>query len=514
MSFQVSNLSSGNFVATNLLTTSGNISAVAATSNEVYYTYNYGSSWSLSTPPSGFSSNYTMSASVLYPTTSSSLLNGVIVSNSGNGIWYTENHGNVWSGAQSSGSALTGYKFTSLSMSSTGEYGIAGCSSNGGIWYTTDYGYKWTQEKSGNSFNSVSMSSSGVYALAGGTGIWYSNNNGSGWSQFVTSGTYNSVAIAYSMTSTSYQYGIGGSSAGLYCSSNVTSSSTWIHVITSGSFNSVAISSTGQSAVAGSSAGLYYASSNVTSSTSWTLVVLSNGTSSDSFSFSSVSMDTTGQYIVAGSSNGGGIWYTGDYGSSWTQQYSGNNFNSLSVSSDGYAIAGSDSNEGVYYTSAPLCYEKNVEILCLINNVETYIKICEIEIGMLVKTYKQGYKKVINTKKFNYKTINKNNELECLYKMKDCSNIILTGGHSVLEDELIEKQKNNKFNFYEKIEDKYLILTCFSDKFEKITEDNEYELCHIVLENENKNEHYGIYITNNVLSESCSEYEFNKKFIQ
>jgi hypothetical protein len=394
-------------------------------------------------------------------------------------------------------------------MSSNGQYGVAGSINNLGLYYTTSLdAYDWAQSTSGaeHSYNSVSMSANGSVAIAGSAsnlGIYYSDNYGQIWTRpGITSGNFYSVAVASSANTNGGRYGIAGSSddTGLFYTSDVASSS-WSNPIPTGNFVSVAISSSGEYAIAGSSNGIWYTSNY---GSSWTQIEGSSG-----YSFFSVSMDSTGQYAVAGSLNAG-IWYTGNYGSSWTQQYSSNTFTSVSVYSSN-AIAASSNNTGVYYTSTPLCFEKNVEILCLIDGVEQYVKVCEITIDMLVKTYKQGYKKVTNMKKFNYNPLNKNTELECLYKMKD-SNIIVTGGHSILEDELSEKQKNNKFNFHHKIEDKHLVLACLSDKFEKITENNGYELCHIVLENENKNGHYGIYITNDVLSESCSENIFNTRF--
>lgn len=505
MSFAPSiDLNTGIFVATSLYSVYG----VAAQYNtsDIYFSHSAGQSWALSTNNDGASGSGWVASYI------SSTGWGVIVSATGSGIYYTESSGTNWSVSNNN---PTNVHFSSVYMSSDGQYGVAGSINNLGLYYTSNNGYVWTQSTSGaqHSYNSVSMSADGSIAIAGSAsdlGVYYSSNSGQTWTRpSITSGYFFSVALASSATTSGGRYGIAGSSSntGFYYTSDVASSS-WSNPISTGDFSSVAISSTGQYAIAGSASGfgIYYTNDY---GSSWTQVNGSNGSS-----FYSVSMDLTGQYAVAGSSTGAGIWYTGNYGSSWTQQYSGSSFESVSVYSAngiGNAIAGSESNLGVYYTSTPLCFEKNVEILCLIDGVEQYVKVCEITIDMLVKTYKQGYKKVTNMKKFNYNPLNKNDELECLYKMKD-NNIIVTGGHSILEDELSEKQKNNKFNFHETIEDKHLVLACLSDKFEKITENNGYELCHIVLENENKNGHYGIYITNDILSESCPENIFNTRF--
>lgn len=68
-----------------------------------------------------------------------------------------------------------------------------------------------------------------------------------------------------------------------------------------------------------------------------------------------------------------------------------------------------------------------------------------------------------------------------------------------------EQLNNDKYGFKQNIEDKKLVLACSSDKFEKIEDDLEYELWHFALENDDVNKHYGVYINNGILSESCSE---------
>jgi hypothetical protein len=95
-----------------------------------------------------------------------------------------------------------------------------------------------------------------------------------------------------------------------------------------------------------------------------------------------------------------------------------------------------------------------------------------------------------------------------LYKHKE-NGVIVTGGHSILVDELTEQEKINNlkhYGFNETIEDKKLLLACSSDKFEKIDDCcKEYHLYHFSLESDNPKEHFGVYITDGILSESCPE---------
>ncbi len=200
------------------------------------------------------------------------------------------------------------------------------------------------------------------------------------------------------------------------------------------------------------------------------------------------------------------LYYTNNGGASWL--FATNLglpiVEELSVSNSNAIV--STGKSGVYYTSTLLCYEKNTLILIKENDIEVYKKVCELKVGDLVKTYKHDYKKIKIIKSFKYLNWNRENELNYLYRMKE-NGVILTGGHSILVDELSEQEKIQlkKIGFSENIEDKKLLLACISDKFEKIDDDKEYDLCHFSLENDNPCTHYGVYINDGILSESCPE---------
>ena len=98
---------------------------------------------------------------------------------------------------------------------------------------------------------------------------------------------------------------------------------------------------------------------------------------------------------------------------------------------------------------------------------------------------------------------NHNNVYNGLYKMKD-GDLIISGGHSVLVDNYPD---NLPYRVFYKgkymIQDKYLLLACDSNLFEKVIDDNIYTVYHIVLESEDDKKQYGIY-ANDILSESTS----------
>ena len=113
-------------------------------------------------------------------------------------------------------------------------------------------------------------------------------------------------------------------------------------------------------------------------------------------------------------------------------------------------------------------------------------------------------------KSFNYNTYNITRLKRCVYRMKEYD-IIVTGKHGLLVDKLTtEEIKNIKKCgiILRNIDDKQVLPACASDKFEKITNIFDFELWHFVLENDDESRNYGIYITDGILSESCSEKTF------
>ena len=202
---------------------------------------------------------------------------------------------------------------------------------------------------------------------------------------------------------------------------------------------------------------------------------------------------------------------TSPNGINWTSQISATDNNWYGVTyKNGLFVAVSSSgiNNRVMISGTLSCYNKGTKILCLINNVETYIPIENIKKGTLVKTYKNGYLPVILIgTKLGITTPN-GNKYNCLYKLKN-GNLIVTGGHYLLVDDLPADVLNcdfYKFNYT--IEDKKILLVADSELFEMIREVQLCELYHIVLEcNSNTKKWYGIY-AEGILSESTSKENF------
>jgi hypothetical protein len=167
------------------------------------------------------------------------------------------------------------------------------------------------------------------------------------------------------------------------------------------------------------------------------------------------------------------------------------------------------------------CFNKDTKILCRINDVnesndeserELYIKIQDIKKGTYVKTYKHGYRRV---DLIGHGSFINNPEYwnGCMYRMKENPDLVVTGGHSILVDEMTEEERTkNRQYFCEdiKIDDKYLLLACTSDKFEKIQNNDTYTYYHFTLENDGDDDNrYGIW-ANGILTETPSKNQYMK----
>jgi len=168
-----------------------------------------------------------------------------------------------------------------------------------------------------------------------------------------------------------------------------------------------------------------------------------------------------------------------------------------------------------------ICFKEGTKILCRINGKDVYIPIEYIEEGILVKTYKHGYKKC----KFNMKEQIKNTKehsINNLYRLSRTNNnelfedLYITGSHAMLYDNISEREEeamsnlletyNSKFDIQisNKIDGKHKLIAYYDNTFVEVKQDIVVSIYHLVLENENKYINYGIY-ANGVLTESIDE---------
>jgi hypothetical protein len=152
------------------------------------------------------------------------------------------------------------------------------------------------------------------------------------------------------------------------------------------------------------------------------------------------------------------------------------------------------------------CFNKGTMIMCVLDNGEEVdVKVEELKVGMNVKSYLHGPKKIKILCKGKFKN-DPSNVRSCMYKMKE-TGLTITGGHSILVEKLTlseEKETREKWDI-KHIDDKVLLMAAYSDKFDKQLDDQEYIFYHFCLENEGDElKRYGVY-ADGVLVETPAE---------
>jgi hypothetical protein len=210
---------------------------------------------------------------------------------------------------------LSGQNNYHCAISATGQYMVA-CSDPGYVYISNNFGYSFTEYSvfgfsSSQTWTSVAISANGQYITAvmdstSNSGFAYvSRNYGSSWSQTQLSGT------------------------ALTC-------------------GRCAMSSDGKYGIMLSSTTTLYISSNYCNT--WTQLTKPTGNASYA-----VGMCGTGQYCVLPFYNGGGVWYSTNYGANWTQSNASTGINWGNSASnevgDRWIMSVGNSNSGLYYST-------------------------------------------------------------------------------------------------------------------------------------------------------------------
>jgi len=165
------------------------------------------------------------------------------------------------------------------------------------------------------------------------------------------------------------------------------------------------------------------------------------------------------------------------------------------------------------YPSTP-CFLEGTQILCNIDGNETYIPVENIKPGTLVKTSKDGYKKVELIGKGTIQNPGTDERIENrLYK---CStneypelknDLYITGCHSILVNSLTNKQREETIKSLGKIyitDNKYRLMAFVDEKAQPWNSQGNYTIWHFALENDDYYMNYGVY-ANGLLVETSSK---------
>jgi hypothetical protein len=226
---------------------------------------------------------------------------------------------------------------TIMIMSSDGKYGIIAPTTTT-LYISSNYGNTWTSvtKPNASAAYSVGMSGSGKYCVLPtyGGGVWYSTNYGitGSWIQSNASTGINWNTAVSNELGDRWIITTGNTATGLYYSTNY--GATWnVSNKTTDRWDALAMTPTGNIAVAAKggnfvalvNAFLYSTDYGVTwtgSTTNLTSVTTLGGASGYLY-FNSISISDDGKYCVAASpycsSGSSGVYYSTNYGVTWTQ---------------------------------------------------------------------------------------------------------------------------------------------------------------------------------------------------
>jgi hypothetical protein len=164
---------------------------------------------------------------------------------------------------------------------------------------------------------------------------------------------------------------------------------------------------------------------------------------------------------------------------------------------------------------ATICFLEGTNILSLIDEKEIYVPIEQLRKGDLVKTSRDGYKKIDMIGKHEIQhTASKNRLKDELYKCSPSNfpelmeDLIVTGYHNILVNEFVsEEQKQKTIEVNGKIyvtDGKYRVPACVDNRTEVFEKPGKYTVWHLALEHDDYLMNYGIY-ANGMLVESCSK---------
>lgn len=165
------------------------------------------------------------------------------------------------------------------------------------------------------------------------------------------------------------------------------------------------------------------------------------------------------------------------------------------------------------YPAIP-CFLEGTTILCHVDGKDAYVPIETLQKGALVKTSRDGYKKVELLGKG--PLLNPGTEERTESRLYVCSkevypelseDLILTGCHSILVDSLTEEQREQTKKHLGRVfvtDNKYRLMACIDERAKPWTTEGTFTIWHVALENKDERMNYGIYVNGGLLVESCS----------
>ena len=166
-----------------------------------------------------------------------------------------------------------------------------------------------------------------------------------------------------------------------------------------------------------------------------------------------------------------------------------------------------------YVYPANPCFKEGTQILCQVDGKDVYRPIETLTTGTLVKTSRDGYKKVVLVGKGSLQNPGTDERLENrLYKCSPqhypelTEDLFITGCHSILVDSLTESQRVETLKHLGKVfvtDRKYRLMACLDERATPFNSEGTYRIYHLALEHEDGNMNYGVYANGGLLVETC-----------
>jgi hypothetical protein len=184
------------------------------------------------------------------------------------------------------------------------------------------------------------------------------------------------------------------------------------------------------------------------------------------------------------------------------------------VYTTGQTLNGNGTTDFYYLYPAAPCFLEGSKILCHVDGAETYVPVETLRPGTLVKTSRDGYKKVELIGKGTIHNPGNADRIEDrLYKCSPAKyptlteDLFITGCHSILESTITEKQKEDTIRHLGKLyvtDSKYRLMACVDERAEPWATKGNYTIWHFALENADDGMNYGVYANGGLLVETCS----------
>lgn len=171
--------------------------------------------------------------------------------------------------------------------------------------------------------------------------------------------------------------------------------------------------------------------------------------------------------------------------------------------------------------SGSVCFLEGTSVLCFLEGKEQYVPVEKLTKGTLVRTLRDGYKKVELIAKEEMSNPGTDERIEQrLYKCSTSrypeltSDLYLTGCHSILVDTITSDEKAQLIKHLDRIfvtDKKYRLIACVDERAEPWNSEGTYTVWHFALEHGNAKMNYGVFVNGGLLVESCSKHVLQNK---